>query len=103
MANRLQPGSIVAENMLAIVVARAGDTTRARALIAHWAGRTDNSFVAAALVAVGDTAEALDRLERASPSPDFWAALHRPEFDASFATCAVCLSVAKGSASRGGA
>jgi adenylate cyclase len=82
LANRLQPGSILAENMLAIVVARAGDTTRARALIAHWAGRTDNAFIAAALVAVGDTAEALDRLERASPSPDFWAALHRPEFDA---------------------
>jgi Flp pilus assembly protein TadD len=82
LANRLQPGSIVIENTLAIVLARAGDTTRARALIAHWAGRTDNSFIAAALVVVGGTAEALDRLGRASPSPDFWAALHRPEFDA---------------------
>lgn len=82
LANRLQSGSIVIENILAVVVARAGDSRQARALIAHWAGRTDNSFVAAALLAVGDTSEALDRLERLSPGPDVWAALHRPEFDA---------------------
>ena len=68
--------------MLAIVLVHAGDTTRARALIGHWQGRTDNTLVSAALLAVGDTAEALDRLERASPSPEFWAALQRPEFDA---------------------
>jgi len=30
---------------------------------------------------VGDTTAALDRMERASPSPELWAALHRPEFD----------------------
>jgi tetratricopeptide (TPR) repeat protein len=82
LANRLQPGDIVLENVLATVLARVGDSTRARALIAHWAGRTDHYMAMAALVAVGDTAEALGRLERASPDPNLWPALHRPEFDA---------------------
>ncbi len=39
-------------------------------------------MVMAALVAVGDTAEALDRLERAPPDPATWSLLRRPEFDA---------------------
>ena len=82
LADRLQPGDILMENALAIVLARSGDTTQARALIAHWAGRTDHFMAIAALVAIGDTAEALDRLERASPDPHIWAALHLPEFDA---------------------
>ena len=82
LANRLQPEDLLIENVLAMVLARAGDSTRARALIAHWPGRTAHWLVMAALLAVGDTAEALDRLERASPDPNLWAALRRPEFDA---------------------
>lgn len=82
LANRLRPGNIVTENTLAIVLARAGNIDSARALIAHWPGRTDNYMAMAALVAVGDTAAALDRFERAQPDPSYWAYLHRPEFDA---------------------
>jgi DNA-binding winged helix-turn-helix (wHTH) protein/TolB-like protein/Flp pilus assembly protein TadD len=82
LANRLQPGDIVMESVLAIVVAHAGDRTRARALMAHWPGRNEHWLVMAALVAAGDTAAALDRLERASPVPYLWAGLRRPEFDA---------------------
>jgi Flp pilus assembly protein TadD len=82
MANRLQPGSIVMENLLAVVLARAGDSARARALIAHWPGRAGHWLVMAALLAVGDTAATLDRFERAPPDPSYWWALHRPEFDA---------------------
>ena len=82
LANRLQPGDIVMESVLAIVLAHAGDGSRARALIAHWPGRTDHWLSMAALVAVGDTADALDRLERAPHVPYLWAALRRPEFDA---------------------
>jgi adenylate cyclase len=82
LANRLRPADVLVESGLAIVLARAGDSTRARALIAHGPGGTAHWFVMAALVAVGDTAEALDRLERATPDPNLWAALHRPEFDA---------------------
>src|SRR5439155_1489070 len=73
---------IVMESVLAIVLAHAGDGSRARALIAHWPGRTDHWLSMAALVAVGDTADALDRLERAPHVPYLWAALRRPEFDA---------------------
>jgi serine/threonine-protein kinase len=82
LANRLQPGDIVMENALAVILARAGDSTRARELIAHWSGRSDHWVVMAALVAVGDAAAALERLQRALPAPNLWAALHRPEFDA---------------------
>ena len=82
LANRLQPGDIVVENVLALVLARAGDSTRARALIAHWPGRTDHWVVMAALLAVGDTAATLDRFERAGPNPAYWTRLHRPEFNA---------------------
>ena len=82
LANRLQPGDIVMESVLAIVLAHAGDSARARALMAHWPGRNEHWLIMAALVAVGDTAAALDRLERASPVPYLWAGLRRPEFDA---------------------
>ena len=82
LANRLQPGDIVMESVLAIVVAHAGDRTRARTLMAHWPGRNEHWLIMAALVAAGDTAAALDRLERASPVPYLWAGLRRPEFDA---------------------
>jgi hypothetical protein len=82
LANRLQPGDIVMQSVLAIVLARAGDSARAQALMAHLPGRTDHWLIVAALVAVGDTAAALDRLERTPPVPYLWAALRRPEFDA---------------------
>ncbi len=82
LANQLQPGDVVMESVLATVLARAGDSARTRALLAHWPGRNEHWVIMAALVAVGDTAAALDRLERASPVPYLWAALHRPEFDA---------------------
>ena len=82
LANRLQPGDVVMESVLAIVLARAGDRARARALMAHWPGRNEHWLIMAALVAVGDSAAALDRLERASPVPYLWAGLRRPEFDA---------------------
>ena len=82
LANRLQPGDIVMESVLAIVVAHAGDRARARTLMAHWPRRNEHWLIMAALVAAGDTAAALDRLERASPVPYLWAGLRRPEFDA---------------------
>src|SRR6267142_511778 len=82
LANRLQPGDIVIESVLATVLAHAGDSARARALMARWPGRNEHWLIMAALVAVGDTAAALDRLERASPVPYLWAGLRRPEFDA---------------------
>src|SRR5882672_1312826 len=82
LANRLQPGDIVMESVLATVLAHAGDSARARALMAHWPGRNEHWLIMAALVAVGDTAAALDRLEHASPVPYLWAGLRRPEFDA---------------------
>jgi len=82
LANRLQPGDVVMESVFATVLAHAGDSARARALMAHWPGRNEHWLIMAALVAVGDTAAALDRLERASPVPYLWAGLRRPEFDA---------------------
>jgi DNA-binding winged helix-turn-helix (wHTH) protein/TolB-like protein/Flp pilus assembly protein TadD len=82
LANRLQPGDIVMESVLATVLAHAGDSARARALMAHWPGRNEHWLIMAALVAVGDTVAALDRVERASPVPYLWAGLRRPEFDA---------------------
>jgi DNA-binding winged helix-turn-helix (wHTH) protein/TolB-like protein/Flp pilus assembly protein TadD len=82
LANRLQPGDIVMESVLATVLAHAGDRARARALMAHWPGRNEHWLIMAALVAVGDTGAALDRAERASPVPYLWAGLRRPEFDA---------------------
>ncbi|HYL20908.1 MAG TPA: protein kinase [Gemmatimonadales bacterium] len=82
LANRLQPGDIVMDNVLATVLARAGDIARARALISKWPGRADHWLIMAALVAVGDTAAALDRWDRASPAPYLWRALRGPEFDA---------------------
>lgn len=82
LANRLQPGDIVMESVLAIVLAHAGDTARARELMAHWPGRNEHWLIMAAFVAVGDTAAALDRAERAAPVPYLWAGLRRPEFDA---------------------
>ena len=80
-ANRLQPGQPTGEGFLAYALARAGDTTRARALLAHWPGRTEFSVVIG-LLALGDTTAALDRLERAPPDPGGWGLLLRPEFDA---------------------
>jgi TolB-like protein/Flp pilus assembly protein TadD len=82
LANRLEPGDIMTEGGLALALAHAGDSTRARVLIAHWSGRTDHWLIMATLVAMGDTAGALDRFERAPPDPESWAMLHRPEFDA---------------------
>jgi Flp pilus assembly protein TadD len=82
LANRLQPGDMVMESVLATVLARAGDSARARALIAHWPGRTDHWLIIAALEAVGDTAAALDRMQQASLVPYLWAGLRGPEFDA---------------------
>jgi DNA-binding winged helix-turn-helix (wHTH) protein/TolB-like protein/Flp pilus assembly protein TadD len=82
LANRLQPRDIVMESVLATVLAHAGDSARARALLAHWPARNEHWLIMAALVAVGDTGTALDRLERASPVPYLWAGLRRPEFDA---------------------
>jgi len=82
LANRLQPGDIVMESVLATVLAHAGDSARARALMAHWPERNEHWLIMAALVAIGDTDGALERLERASPVPYLWAGLRRPEFDA---------------------
>jgi DNA-binding winged helix-turn-helix (wHTH) protein/TolB-like protein/Flp pilus assembly protein TadD len=82
LANRLQPRDIVMESVLATVLAHAGDSARARALLAHWPARNEHWLIMAALVAVGDTGAALDRLERAAPVPYLWAGLRRPEFDA---------------------
>ena len=82
LAARLVPGNGMMESVLAMVVARTGDTTRARALIPPAIGPFDQMFGAAALLAVGDTAAALDRMERAPPDPAVWAVLQRPWFDA---------------------
>lgn len=81
LANRLQPGDIIMESVLATVLGHVGDSVRARGLMAHWPGRNEHWLIMAALVAVGDTAAALDRLERASPVPYLWTGLRRPEFD----------------------
>jgi len=80
LGNRLQPGSMTMELVLALTLAGTGDSTRARALIASWSG-ADHWLVLAGLVALGDTAAALERLEHWMPDPGIWAALHRPEFD----------------------
>jgi Flp pilus assembly protein TadD len=81
LANRIQPANPIIENVLAMVLARAGDTTRARALIGHWLGRTAHWSLFAAQLAVGDTAAALDGLEVARTDPGYWMVLHFPEFD----------------------
>lgn len=81
-ANRIQPGNPIVENVLAMVLARTGDTTRARALIGHWLGRTAHWSLFATQVAVGDTAAALDEMEVARTDPGYWMVLHFPEFDA---------------------
>jgi adenylate cyclase len=81
LANRLQPGDVVIENTLALVLARAGDSTRARALIAPRPGRTEAFLTMAVLLALGDTAATLDGLERLPPDPISWWWLHQPEFD----------------------
>ena len=80
-ADRLQPGQPIIEGLLAYAVVRTGDTTRARMLVAHWPGHSEFSVVLA-ILALGDTADALDRLERAPPDPGAWGLLQRPEFDA---------------------
>ncbi len=82
LANRLRPGDVLMENALAVVLARVGDRTRARALIAHWPGRTGRFMAMAALLALADTAATLDRLDHVPPDPSSWWWLHQPEFDA---------------------
>jgi TolB-like protein len=79
-ANRLAPGDPTVEGFLAYAFARAGDTTRARALLAHWPGHSEFSVIVG-LLALGDSVAALDRLERAPPDPGGWGVLQRPEFD----------------------
>lgn len=81
-ANKLRPGNVVVENVLAIVLAQTGDTTRARALVGHWVERPTHWLVFAAMVAVGDSGAALDHLEAAQPIPGLWGDLHRSLFDA---------------------
>ncbi len=83
LATRLQPGNAVMESVLAIVLARVGDTTRARTLIARSAGQVNGMWwAAAAMLAVGDTTAALERLEHEKPDPGLWAVLQWPQFDA---------------------
>jgi adenylate cyclase len=80
MGNRLQPGSLTMQLVLALTLVRTGDSTRARSLLAPWIG-ADHWLPLAVQVALGDTAAALDRLEHWPPDPGIWAALHRVEFD----------------------
>jgi TolB-like protein len=82
LANRILPRNPIVENVLAMVLARAGDTAQARTLIGHWMGRTAHWSVFAAQVAIGDTAAALDGLEAARTDPGYWMVLQFPEFDA---------------------
>jgi Flp pilus assembly protein TadD len=81
-ANKLRPGNVVIENVLAIVLAQTGDTTRARTLVGHWVERPDHWLVFAAMVAVGDSEAALEQLEASPPIPGLWSDLHRWQFDA---------------------
>src|SRR2546430_16707326 len=62
LANRLQPGDMVMESVLATVLARAGDSSRARALIAPCPGPTDHWLLSAAPLPVGDHHADLARL-----------------------------------------
>jgi TolB-like protein/tetratricopeptide (TPR) repeat protein len=80
LGNRLQPGSLTIQLVLALALVRAGDSTRARTLLAPWTG-ADHWLPLAVLVALGDTAAALDRLEHWPPDPGIWSVLHRAEFD----------------------
>jgi hypothetical protein len=82
LGTRLEPGNTAMQSVLAMVLARTGDTTRARALIERSAGHYDQSWAGAALLALGDTAAALDRLEHEQPDPGLWSWLQRPQFDA---------------------
>lgn len=45
------------------------------------AGPLESMYAGAALLAVGDTAAALDRLEHATPDPGTWSLLQWPWFD----------------------
>ncbi|HET9708163.1 MAG TPA: tetratricopeptide repeat protein [Gemmatimonadales bacterium] len=79
-ANRLSPGLPNFEGFLAYAAARSGDTTRARSLLAHWPGHTEFG-IALAILALGDTAAVLDRLEQSPQNPNRWALMLQPEFD----------------------
>jgi len=82
LASRLAPRNSRIECTLAIAIAQSGDTARARRLIPQaTTGPLESIYVGAALLAVGDTAAALDRLERATPDPGTWSLLQWPWFD----------------------
>lgn len=84
-ADPLQGGTV-----MAMVMAREGDTTGARARLrsvlqtrapqAPFSSR-DGTWLAAAFVAAGDTLTALDVVERMTPSFKSWYLLHFPELD----------------------
>ena len=70
--------------MLALALARSGDSTAAQALVAARSRGPlpiYSTGAAAALLALGDTAEALDELERMPLHPGRWGRLRFPEFD----------------------
>jgi TolB-like protein len=70
--------------LLALALARSGDTAAARAFVQAWSGAPVPIYsigFAPALVALGDTAAALAVLERMPPSPGRWGRLHFPELD----------------------
>lgn len=81
-ADRLAPGNSRVENTLAIAYAASGDTARARRLIPPaMTGPLEWIYAGAALLAIGDTAAALDRLEHATGDPGSWSLLQWPWFD----------------------
>ena len=81
-AVRLAPGNSRIESTLAIAFAKSGDTTRARRLIpSATSAPLESIYAGAALLAVGDTAAALARLEHAPPDPGSWSLLQWPWFD----------------------
>ena len=91
LAVRISGGQRTALAMLSSVEARAGMTASARErldpLVATWRGRNDISVrdgfeIAGALVSLGDTARALDVLERVSPKGAWlWSYLLFADFD----------------------
>jgi len=85
MAVRLGPGPV--ECILAAALAQAGDTTRARSIVrrlttAPISDLSPEWCTARAILALGDTAAALDRLDHVPRTALLWVGLRRPEFDA---------------------
>lgn len=85
MAVRLGPSSV--ECILAAASVQAGDTARARSIVRRLTAvpisdKSPEWCTARAILALGDTAAVLDRLDHVPRTALLWVGLRRPEFDA---------------------